>query len=262
MSVSLLRLRHKQDVNQLRSDRGLLPSLRVLSLKSFMNTHLKNRKATLLSQPQRWQSATWNDYIVLRDDDEIERIRLFFAEGWLWFEMGGEGINHASVTNLFMMLIAFWKQLHPEQTITSLGGCQLEKIGKRASAPDLVIYVSDHVPRWEAGQRRFINLDQVRVPDLVGEISDTTLATDLDEKKRLYASLGIPEYWVIDVRGRQVLAFQLQESGSYQTCDVSQALAGLPIALLEQAVERLATEANTDAALWFSQRIATSKIDA
>jgi Uma2 family endonuclease len=222
-----------------------------------MSTHLKDRQAILLSHPQQWQIATWDDYIALRDGNEIEHIRLFFDEGWLWLEMGGEGINHASVTNLFTMLIAFWKQLHPEQTLTSLGGCQLEKTGKKASAPDLVIYGGDRVPRWEAGQRRFINLDQVRVPDLVGEISDTTLATDLDEKKRLYASLGIPEYWVIDVKGRQVLAFQLQHSGSYQACDVSQVLPGLPIALLEQTVERLATEANTDAALWFSQQIAT-----
>ena len=72
-----------------------------------MSTHLKDRKAILLSHPQRWQIATWDDYIALRDGDEIERIRLFFNEGWLWFEMGGEGINHAGVTNLFTMLIAF-----------------------------------------------------------------------------------------------------------------------------------------------------------
>nr|WP_233428096.1 Uma2 family endonuclease [Planktothrix agardhii] len=24
---------------------------------------------------------------------------------------------------------------------------------------------------------------------------------DLDEKKQLYAGLGVPEYWVIDIRG-------------------------------------------------------------
>lgn len=227
-----------------------------------MSIDLKDRKTTLLSHPQQWQSATWDDYVALRDDAEIERIRLFFNEGWLWFEMGGEGINHAGVTNLLTMLIAFWKQLHPEQTITSLGGCQLEKTGKKASAPDLVLYLGDDVPRWEPGQRRFINLDQVRVPNLVGEISDTTLATDLDEKKKLYASLGISEYWVIDVKGRQVLAFQLQASGIYQVCGTSKALAGLPIALLEQTVERLAIEANTDAALWFSQQIAALKSNA
>ncbi|MBP0031090.1 MAG: Uma2 family endonuclease [Roseofilum sp. Guam] len=37
--------------------------------------------------------------------------------------------------------------------------------------------------------------------DLVGEISDTTLSSDLDQKKHLYASFCIPEYWVIDVKG-------------------------------------------------------------
>lgn len=39
------------------------------------------------------------------------------------------------------------------------------------------------------------------LPDLVGEIADTILSLDLDEQKQLYASLGIAEYWVIDVRG-------------------------------------------------------------
>lgn len=56
---------------------------------------------------------------------------------------------------------------------------------------------------------RRVNLDKWRVPDLVAEISDTTLAIDLDEKKQLYLALGIPEYWIIDVKGRQVVAFRL-----------------------------------------------------
>jgi Uma2 family endonuclease len=47
------------------------------------------------------------------------------------------------------------------------------------------------------GESRFIDLDRWRVPDLVAEVSDTTLASDLDEKKQLYVALGIPEYWVV-----------------------------------------------------------------
>ena len=46
--------------------------------------------------------------------------------------------------------------------------------------------------------------------NLVGEISDPTLSTDLDEKKHLYAELGIPEYWVVDVQGKRVFCFHLQ----------------------------------------------------
>jgi Uma2 family endonuclease len=209
----------------------------------------------LLAKPGIWQSGTWEDYLVLRDTPDVERIRVFFNEGWLWSEMGSEGMNHAAYSDLLIMVIAFWKQRHPDQKIQSLGGCQLEKTGKKACAPDLVVYLGEGAPSWETGQRRFINLDQNRLPDLVGEISDTTLATDLDEKKRLYASLGIPEYWVIDVLGKRVFAFQLQDNGVYQACETSNVLSGLAIALLNQTLERLSTEANTDAALWFSQQI-------
>ena len=111
------------------------------------------------------------------------------------------------------------------------------------------------VPQWKAGEPRRIDLNQWRVPDLVGEVSDTTLATDLDEKKQLYAELGIPEYWVINVRGMQVIAFRLQENGKYQEVSQSVALENLPISLLEQTLEHLNQGTNVSAALWFAQEI-------
>ena len=42
---------------------------------------------------------------------------------------------------------------------------------------------------------------------LVIEISDTSLAFDLGEKLALYKSAGIQEYWVIDLKARQVHRF-------------------------------------------------------
>lgn len=117
------------------------------------------------------------------------------------------------------------------------------------------MYIGEGVPQWQEGEPRRINLTKWRVPYLVGEIADTTLATDLDEKKQLYAELQIPEYWVINVRGRQVMAFRLQENGKYQQCTHSVALAGLPIALLDRTLSRLSEETNISAALWFSQQI-------
>ena len=39
---------------------------------------------------------------------------------------------------------------------------------------------------------------------LVVEISNTTLDFDLDTKALLYARVGIPEYWVMDINGRQI----------------------------------------------------------
>lgn len=39
---------------------------------------------------------------------------------------------------------------------------------------------------------------------LIVEVADTTLSNDLDRKSTLYATLDIPEYWVVDVNGRVI----------------------------------------------------------
>ncbi|NES87417.1 MAG: Uma2 family endonuclease, partial [Moorea sp. SIO2B7] len=126
--------------------------------------------------------------------------------------MGKEGINHAPLSDLFTMLLFAWFVQHTDQILNTFSGCLLEKPQKRSGAPDLVVYLGEDYPKWQQGESRYINLDKWRVPNLVGEISDTTLSTDLDEKKHLYADLGIREYWVIDVQAKRVFAFQLQEN--------------------------------------------------
>jgi len=205
---------------------------------------------------RQWQPSTWQEYIAWRDDQTNQRVRLFFNQGWLWVDMGAEGINHASISDLFTMLFFIWSTHRPEQVFSSLGRCLLEKSPLKAGAPDLVLYLGENYPCWQPGELRRIDLHQWSVPHLVGEISDTTLATDLDEKKDIYASLGIPEYWVIDVRGKRVFAFELQTNGKYIECSESLALKGLPISLLNQALERLSQEANTRVAAWLAQQIA------
>ncbi len=204
----------------------------------------------------QWKPATWEEYLTWRDDPTPERVRLFFNQGQLLIDMGSEGINHASVIDIFTLMLGFLFSQYREQTAASFGRCLIEKPKTQAAAPDLVLYIGEGVPQWQSGEPRRIDLTQWRVPDLVGEVSDTTLATDLDEKKQLYAALGIPEYWVINVQGRQVLAFRLQENGKYQQITHSVALENLPVALLEQTLEHLSEGTNISAALWFSQQIA------
>jgi Uma2 family endonuclease len=43
---------------------------------------------------------------------------------------------------------------------------------------------------------------------LVVEVSDTTLAFDTTDKAELYATAGIPDYWVLDLNGRQLHVFR------------------------------------------------------
>ncbi|MDG2991161.1 Uma2 family endonuclease [Candidatus Synechococcus calcipolaris G9] len=49
------------------------------------------------------------------------------------------------------------------------------------------------------------------------EISNVTLAYDLNDKKRVYAQAGISEYWVVDLNARQVFIFRDPSQSDYQT---------------------------------------------
>jgi Uma2 family endonuclease len=209
--------------------------------------------------PPQWQSATWDDYLACcqrAEAEQAESFRIFFNQGYLFIDMGWEGIDHARFRELLTMIITFWFAAQPDAPVFDcLGGCIVEKPNQKAGAPDQVLYIGGDSPRWQTGEPRRINLRQWPVPNLVCEVSDTTLATDLDEKKQLYAALEIPEYWVIDVDGYRVLAFRLGDDGRYRQCTVSGALDGLAIALLEQTFARLSQETNGSAALWFAQQL-------
>ena len=197
--------------------------------------------------------ATWQDYQALRDQAEWRKIA--FHLGWLWADMGKEGRNHARFSDLMTMLFGFWVFLHPEMTLESFGRCLIEKPETQAAAPDLVLYKGDNIPQWQPGEARKIDLTVHRLPDLVGEVSDTTLSLDLDEQKQLYASLGIPEYWVIDVVGLRLFAFGLNEMGLYEEIETSRCFPGLAIALVSQTIARLSQETSTAAANWFMRQL-------
>ena len=203
----------------------------------------------------QWQPATWEDFIVACEDPTLEQFRIFFYEGYLLIDRGNEGINRSRFNNLLTMVFVLWFSSKGGQAFDDLGGCVIEKPKVGGGAPDRVLYIGGDFPQWQGGEPRRINLDNWRVPNLVCEIADTTLASDLDEKKRLYAALKIHEYWIVDIKGERVLAFRLQEDGKYRECKVSVALEGLPISLLSETL-KLLSQGNGMAAMWFSQQIA------
>jgi hypothetical protein len=47
------------------------------------------------------------------------------------------------------------------------------------------------------------------------ELSDTTLAFDLNVKARLYARAGIQDYWVFDLGGRRIIIHRDPRDGAY-----------------------------------------------
>jgi Uma2 family endonuclease len=200
-----------------------------------------------------WQPATWTEYLQRFEYPRSDAEQVYFNLDTIWIDMGNEGINHSRFNKLLTMLLFTWLSRQADVKFELLGGCVIEKPTLQAAAPDEAVYIGGNSPRWKEGEPRRVNLEQWRVPDLVVEISDTTLAIDLDEKKQLYLALEIPEYWVIDVKGRQIFAFRLIDE-KYQQCTESVALAGLSIELLERTLAQMDND-NGNAALWFASQI-------
>ena len=200
------------------------------------------------------RQATWEDYLYRVENPQSELERVFFNCGSLWSEdLGNEGINHVRSSKLITMILASWFVQQGKSKFDLLGGCGIEKSPCQAAAPDEILYIEGNFPQDRSGESRRINLNEWRVPDLAVEIADYTLASDLDEKKQLYLALAIPEYWVVDVRGKRVLAFRLVD-GKYQECIESIALLGLPIELLDRTLERMDDD-NGNVAMWFASQV-------
>ena len=73
-------------------------------------------------------------------------------------------------------------------------------VGTRSDpGPDLAV-----IP----GQRRDHAADNPRAAALVIEVADSSLALDTTEKAELYATAGVPDYWVLDLENRRLIVFR------------------------------------------------------
>lgn len=52
---------------------------------------------------------------------------------------------------------------------------------------------------------------------LIVEISDSSSFHDRERKRSLYARSGIPDYWIVDVAGKQLEVYRNPGEGGYQT---------------------------------------------
>lgn len=50
---------------------------------------------------------------------------------------------------------------------------------------------------------------------LLVEVAQSSLAKDLELKRKLYASAGIPDYWIIDLTQHQLIVLRSPQNGDY-----------------------------------------------
>ena len=198
-----------------------------------------------------WVNATWDQYLKHIEHPSCEKAKGYYHNGRYRIEMTPIGNEHSqdhSIINHAVYLYATIKGI----PLTGKDNCSYRKFGLREFQPDLSCYVGEKanaIP-WGVG---VINLDEYPVPDLVIEVSNSSLSDDLGQKRLLYEDLQIPEYWVVDVQNVRVIAFAIENQGSKRIKE-SQVLTGLKIEILTKALQRSRNSNHTEVGTWLMEQ--------
>ena len=198
-----------------------------------------------------WVIATWDEYIENIEHPACKSAKGYYHAGKYRIEMTPIGNEHSqdhSIINHAIYLYATLKGI----PLTGKDNCSYRQASLREFQPDLSYYAKDNanaVP-WGVG---IINLDEYPVPDLVIEISNTSLADDLGEKRLLYEDLQVAEYWVVDIQNTQIIAFAIANGGSKRITE-SQVLTGLKLDILKQALQQSRSVNHSEVSKWLMQQ--------
>ncbi|NES01375.1 MAG: Uma2 family endonuclease [Okeania sp. SIO2F4] len=198
-----------------------------------------------------WITATWSEYIQTIEDPSYEKAKVYYHKGKLRIEMSPLGNKHGRDHAVIMgaiVLFAATKNI----ALNGIDNCTYHKKGFRAAQPDASYYIrenADVIP-WEIS---FIDLDIYPPPTLVIEVANTSFPDDIGEKRLLYETLNVAEYWIVDVQNAEIIAFTVADGGS-RKIDRSQVLPGLDIYLLEEALQRTRQTNQTQVYTWLLQQ--------
>ncbi|MBE9167047.1 Uma2 family endonuclease [Pleurocapsales cyanobacterium LEGE 06147] len=182
-----------------------------------------------------WITTTWDDYLRVIEDPAYEKAKSYYYKGQMRIEMSPVGNDHSRDHSIVIYAIHLFAGIKGID-LNGHDNCTYRKTGVNEAQPDVSFYIgatADAVP-WGTG---IVDLDQYPPPTLVIEVANTSLLDDKGNKRLLYEELGVSEYWIIDVQKVEVLAFAVENNGSWRIRQ-SQVLPGLDISLLEEAFQR------------------------
>lgn len=199
-----------------------------------------------------WVTATWDDYIQAIADPAYETAKCYYCNGQLRIEMTPQGYGHSCDNFSLGSAIAIFSGLKGIP-ISGLTNCTFRKPGEADCQPDLALYIGESAEIIPF-DTSMVDLYVYPPPDLVIEIAKTSLSDDLGSKRMLYERLGVAEYWVVDVRQCQLIAFAIAGGGSKQIAQ-SQVLPALPFTLLEEALRQSRATGRSQLYTWLIAQI-------
>lgn len=199
-----------------------------------------------------WQSASWEDFITIADDPASAKLKSYYSKGKMRFELMSTGSDHSKDYTIIILSVGLFATLQ-DIPINGHDGCSYRKTGFDEFQPDASYYIGETADAIPWGTR-VIDLDQYPLPNLVIEISDTSVADDLGAKRLQYEDLGIPEYWIVNVQAMQILAFAMGSDRSIRRVRESQVLPGLNLEILEQTLQRSRQENQSATTAWLMEQ--------
>jgi Uma2 family endonuclease len=189
-----------------------------------------------------WIKTSWDDFIQIADNPDYAKAKCYYYNAEARIESMPVGSDHSNDHSLILIAVALFAALRGI-AMNSKDNCSYRKVNSKEVQPDISYYVGDRanlIP-WGTG---VVDLDVYPAPDLAIEIANSSWADDVGKKRLMYEDLGVKEYWVIDVKNAEILAFAITDvegvRGSYRITR-SQVITGLELSLLEDAL-RLSRE--------------------
>jgi Uma2 family endonuclease len=153
--------------------------------------------------PERIRPIRADEYMRLSelgifDDEKVELLAGVIVA------MSSQGDDHAYVTTLLANVLT--KRVDERWVVPSNVTLQL---------------TMETVPEPDVWVVPFIRDRPLRKPVLVAEVSRTSLNKDREIKRRLYAAAGVPEYWIVNLRKREVEVYTRPAGDDYERVHVA-----------------------------------------
>lgn len=139
---------------------------------------------------------TVGDFLLLDDAGAfIERGKIELIEGVI-VEMNAQHVPHARAKGIMFRRLA--------EAVEALGPDYEALVEAGVSIPPHNLPEPDVLIMGAPVQAGMVPVATVL---LAVEVADTTLRVDLGTKARIYARASVPEYWVVDLKGRKIHQF-------------------------------------------------------
>ncbi len=183
-----------------------------------------------------WVTANWDEFIQIIENPAYQKAKGYYYNGKMKIETMPVGCDRASQHGIMTFAINLFCTLKniPHRGLVN---CSYRRTGVLEAQPDTSYYLGEKVQSAPTGTS-IVALAQASPPNLAIEIADTIVSDHKGEKRLLYEELKVDEYWVVDVQKAEILAFEILADGGSRRIYQSQALPGLAISLLEEALER------------------------